>query len=81
MLFKMDMRSYVHYVHTYTYNFIYNIHIYIYIYIYIYTYILRDVFLMPSNGKNATNFFPHLIYNILHTHTHPHTPTHTRTLV
>jgi len=22
---------------------------------------VRGVFLMPSNGKNATNFFPHLI--------------------
>jgi len=23
---------------------------------------VRGVFLMPSNGKNATNFFPHLIF-------------------
>ena len=33
--------------------------------LYIYIYIVgksRGVFLMPSNGKNATHFFPYLIY-------------------
>jgi len=26
---------------------------------------IRGVFLMPSNGKNATNFFPHLILGVI----------------